>query len=42
MRASADANDLKSWLAIISAVPSDFQAENALLNNWTALFRMDS
>ena len=26
----------------ISAVPSNFQAENASLNNWTALCRMDS
>ena len=42
MRASVDANDLKSWLAIISAVPSNFQAENASLNNWIALCRMDS
>ena len=35
-------DDLKSWLAIISAVPSNFQAENASLNNWIALCRMDS
>ena len=42
MRASADANDLKGWLAIIRVVPSNFQAENALLNNWIALCRMDS
>jgi hypothetical protein len=42
MRASVDANDLKSWLAIIRAVPSNFQAENASLNNWIALCRMDS
>jgi len=27
MRASVDANALKSWLAIIRAVPSNFQAE---------------
>ena len=40
MRASVDANDLKSWLAIICAVPSNFQAENASLNNWIALCRM--
>ena len=39
---SSNANDLKSWLAIIRAVPSNFQAENASLNNWTALCRMDS
>ena len=42
MRASVDANDLKGWLAIISAVPSNFQAENVSLNNWIALCRMDS
>ena len=42
MRASVDANALKSWLAIIRAVPSNFQAENASLNNWIALRRMDS
>ena len=42
MRASVDANDLKSWLTIIRAVPSNFQAENASLNNWIALCRMDS
>ena len=42
MRASVDANALKSWLAIIRAVPSNFQAENASLNNWIALCRMDS
>ncbi len=42
MRASVDAVALKSWLAIISAVPSNFQAENASLNNWIALCRMDS
>ena len=29
MRASADANDLKGWLAIIRAVSSDFQADIA-------------
>ena len=27
---------------LISAVPSNFQAENASLNNWIALCRMDS
>ena len=42
MRASVDVNALKSWLAIIRAVPSNFQAENASLNNWIALCRMDS
>ena len=42
MRASVGVNALKSWLAIISAVPSNFQAENASLNNWIALCRMDS
>lgn len=42
MRASVDANDLKSWLAIIRAALSNFQAENASLNNWIALCRMDS
>ena len=42
MRVSVDANALKSWLAIIRAVPSNFQAENASLNNWIALCRMDS
>ena len=42
MQASVDANDLKSRLVIIRAVPSNFQAENASLNNWIALCRMDS
>ena len=42
MRASVDANALKSWIAIIIAVLSNFQAENASLNNWIALCRMDS
>ena len=27
---------------LISAVPSNFQAENASLNNWIAICRMDS
>jgi len=34
-----NANDLKSWLAIIRAVPSNYQAENASLNNWIAACR---
>ena len=41
MRASGDANALKSWLAIIRAVLSNFQAENASLNNWIELCRTE-
>ena len=39
MRVSVDANDLKSWLAIIRVIPSNYQAENASLNNWIAACR---